>query len=177
MTPAWRYSHNDELPACQPMNDTASPLDTDTRDTLQNAVLTRFNQLLAQQAGELNARTALRLAAEACREALAERWAETQKADAMRGKDAPCRRVHYLSMEFLMGRALGNAVAALGLEAAMRAAALAAGPDAAAKDRMLEQLVAADGFENFLATRFIGKKRFGLEGCESFVPGLKACVD
>ena len=40
MTPAWRYSHNDELPACQPMNDTASPLDTDTRDTLQNAVLT-----------------------------------------------------------------------------------------------------------------------------------------
>lgn len=103
------------------MNDTASPLDTDTRDTLQNAVLTRFNQLLAQQAGELNARTALRLAAEACREALAERWAETQKADAMRGKDAPCRRVHYLSMEFLMGRAMGNALAALGLEPSLRA--------------------------------------------------------
>ncbi len=121
MTPAWRYSHNDELPACQLMNDTASPLDTDTRDALQNAVLTRFNQLLAQQAGELNARTALRLAAEACREALAERWAETQKADAMRGKDAPCRRVHYLSMEFLMGRAMGNALAALGLEPSLRA--------------------------------------------------------
>ena len=40
MTPAWRYSHNNEQPACQLMNDTTSPLDTDTRDTLQNAVLT-----------------------------------------------------------------------------------------------------------------------------------------
>ena len=55
------------------------------------------------------------------------------------------------------------------IAARVEAAALAAGPDAAAKDRMLEKLVAADGFENFLATRFIGKKRFGLEGGESLL--------
>jgi 2-oxoglutarate dehydrogenase E1 component len=47
--------------------------------------------------------------------------------------------------------------------------AVAAKFDAAAKERMLAKLVAADGFENFLATRFIGKKRFGLEGGEALL--------
>ena len=41
--------------------------------------------------------------------------------------------------------------------------------DDAAKRRVLDRLVAAEGFENFLATRFIGKKRFGLEGGESLL--------
>lgn len=41
---------------------------------------------------------------------LADRWAATQAQDAMRGA---VRRVHYLSMEFLIGRALDNAFAAL----------------------------------------------------------------
>ena len=53
------------------------------------------------------ARAALRAAAEACRGPLAERWTATQAADAKRGKDR--RRVHYLSMEFLMGREIGRA--------------------------------------------------------------------
>ncbi len=64
------------------------------------------------------ARAALRAAAEACRGPLAERWAATQAKDAARGKDQ--RRVHYLSMEFLMGRAMRNALAALQLEPALR---------------------------------------------------------
>ncbi len=42
-----------------------------------------------------------------------------------------------------------------------------ADPDA--KRRILDRLVAADGFENFLSTRFIGKKRFGLEGGEALL--------
>jgi glycogen phosphorylase len=63
-------------------------------------------------------------AAHASRELLAERWAVTQAADRA---NTTARRVHYLSMEFLMGRALGNAVAALGLDAALREASEQAG--------------------------------------------------
>jgi starch phosphorylase len=51
-------------------------------------------------------------AAVAARTVLADRWAATQRADAARTG----RRVHYLSMEFLMGRAMRNAMAALGIE-------------------------------------------------------------
>ena len=67
-------------------------------------------------------RALMRAAAQACREPLGRRWADTQAADAARGADAPVRRVHYLSMEFLMGRALGNALAALKLDNTLRAA-------------------------------------------------------
>jgi glycogen phosphorylase len=63
-------------------------------------------------------------AAHASRELLAERWAATQAADRA---NKTARRVHYLSMEFLMGRALGNAVAALGLDNALREASEQAG--------------------------------------------------
>ena len=47
---------------------------------------------------------------------------------------------------------------------------------AAARTRILEKLVAADGLENFLATRYIGKKRFGLEGGESLLVVLDAVL-
>lgn len=76
-----------------------------------------------------DAQALLRAAASACRELLGQRWAATQAADAQRGLDparAPVRRVHYLSMEFLMGRALGNALAALGLDGTLREALAAA---------------------------------------------------
>jgi 2-oxoglutarate dehydrogenase E1 component len=35
----------------------------------------------------------------------------------------------------------------------------------------------ADEFSNFLAVKFNTAKRFGLEGCEAFIPGMKACID
>jgi len=41
------------------------------------------------------------------------------------------------------------------------------------KIRVLEQLTAVEQFEAFLAKRFIGKKRFSIEGAESTVPLLK----
>jgi glycogen phosphorylase len=54
----------------------------------------------------------LHAAAVATRDLLADRWARMQDADAARSSG---RRVHYLSMEFLMGRALSNALHALEL--------------------------------------------------------------
>lgn len=120
--------------------------------TLHQEVIQRFQHLEAQQTAPLNAKTALSIAAEACKDVLAERWATTQKADAKRGLNASCRRVHYLSMEFLMGRALSNALAALGLEPVLRTllaergidltAALESEPDAALGNGGLGRLAA-----------------------------------
>jgi 2-oxoglutarate dehydrogenase E1 component len=39
-----------------------------------------------------------------------------------------------------------------------------------AKKHILERLTAAEGMENYLASRYPGTKRFGLEGGESFIP-------
>ena len=59
-------------------------------------------------------------AAPALHAQLAQRWARTQSNDSNSVGNGSVRRVHYLSMEFLMGRALGNALAALGLEKDVR---------------------------------------------------------
>jgi len=40
-----------------------------------------------------------------------------------------------------------------------------------------ERLIWAHEFGQFLASKFNTAKRFGLEGCESFIPGLKVCID
>jgi 2-oxoglutarate dehydrogenase E1 component len=40
-----------------------------------------------------------------------------------------------------------------------------------------ERLVWANEFQMFIANIFNTKKRFGLEGCESFIPGLKMSFD
>ena len=74
---------------------------------------------LSQDGDAPTAQAAVRAAAVASRELLMQRWAATQARDRALPADAP-RRVHYLSMEFLIGRSLGNALAALGLEPALR---------------------------------------------------------
>jgi starch phosphorylase len=73
---------------------------------------------LAQSADRGSAWSMQRAAAAACRDELAARWAATQAQDA--AADAP-RRVHYMSMEFLMGRALRNTLDALQLGDEMQA--------------------------------------------------------
>ncbi|MGI9154735.1 MAG: glycogen/starch/alpha-glucan phosphorylase, partial [Rubrivivax sp.] len=65
---------------------------------------------LSQRSDATSASARSSAAAAAARTVLADRWALTQAADAKRGDR---RRVHYLSMEFLMGRAMHNALAAL----------------------------------------------------------------
>jgi 2-oxoglutarate dehydrogenase E1 component len=44
--------------------------------------------------------------------------------------------------------------------------------DGAERRRILERLVAAEAFERFLHTKYIGHKRFSLEGCEALIPLL-----
>ncbi|PLB55091.1 putative alpha-ketoglutarate dehydrogenase complex subunit Kgd1 [Aspergillus steynii IBT 23096] len=45
------------------------------------------------------------------------------------------------------------------------------------KRRILDRLIWSHSFESFLATKFPNDKRFGLEGCETLVPGMKALID
>ncbi|MBL8276623.1 MAG: glycogen/starch/alpha-glucan phosphorylase [Pelomonas sp.] len=82
---------------------------------LRAAFEAAYERELSQSSHGPTPQAALHAAAIACRETLARRWAATQAQDAQRGEKAPVRRVHYLSMEFLMGRALSNALAALKL--------------------------------------------------------------
>jgi len=43
--------------------------------------------------------------------------------------------------------------------------------------RLLDRLIYAVNFESFLATKYNTTKRFGLEGVDSLIPGMKACID
>ena len=88
---------------------------------LRAAFEAAYERELSQSSHGATPQAALHAAAIACRETLARRWAKTQAADAQRGDKAPVRRVHYLSMEFLMGRALSNALAALKLSEPLEA--------------------------------------------------------
>jgi glycogen phosphorylase len=99
------------------------------RDALRAHFRIAFERELNQSLDRASSGAALRAAAVACRSALADRWAETQRGDAANATAANSaqRRVHYLSMEFLMGRALANALAALGVEGDVRAACAKAG--------------------------------------------------
>ena len=45
------------------------------------------------------------------------------------------------------------------------------------KRQILDRLIWATSFESFLSTKFPNDKRFGLEGCESVVPAMKAMID
>jgi len=44
------------------------------------------------------------------------------------------------------------------------------------KTKLLQGLVAADGLEKYLASKFPGAKRFGLEGGDAMIPMLKAMI-
>ena len=44
------------------------------------------------------------------------------------------------------------------------------------KKAILKKLIEAEGFENYCHTKFVGTKRFGLDGCESLIPALEQIV-
>jgi 2-oxoglutarate dehydrogenase E1 component len=55
--------------------------------------------------------------------------------------------------------------------------ALAFNPDVEYKKRILKKLNEAVVFENFLHTKFLGQKRFSLEGGETAIPALDAIIN
>jgi starch phosphorylase len=105
----------------------------------------------------------MRAAASQCTVELARRWEAQSAAD----RKAKVKRVHYLSMEFLVGRAMSNALAALGLTDQFQAAAEKTGlhaadvlerePDAALGNGGLGRLAAC--FLDSMAT--LGLPSFG----------------
>lgn len=48
--------------------------------------------------------------------------------------------------------------------------------DAASRKRILERLTAAEGLERYLHTKYVGQKRFSLEGGDSFIPMMDTLV-
>ena len=44
------------------------------------------------------------------------------------------------------------------------------------KLKLYESLIKAHGFESFLGKKFVGQKRFSIEGCESLIPALETMV-
>ena len=44
------------------------------------------------------------------------------------------------------------------------------------KRRVLEKLVQADGLERYLHTKYVGQKRFSLEGGDSLIPLLDELI-
>ena len=126
-----------------------------------DALIERVERESGQDPALTSSDTWMRVAAHACRAELAQRMNQTLH------EDRGARRVHYLSMEFLMGRALTNAVAALELAQPLREAAERAGkameaiverePDAALGNGGLGRLAAC--FLDSLAT--LGLPAFG----------------
>jgi len=100
-----------------------------TAPDLAAAFAAAYARELGQSSLGATREACLRAAALACRELLESRWARTQERDRRLLAQGGTRRVHYLSMEFLMGRALGNALSALELEPEVRRTLAAAGHD------------------------------------------------
>jgi starch phosphorylase len=100
------------------VNDLHTPLNADTA-----SVVGHIDDHLLKTVGvapaSASASDLMQAVAQVAREELSQRWVQTQAADTQ----AKARRVYYLSMEFLMGRTMGNALAALNLGDAAAAAA------------------------------------------------------
>ncbi len=83
---------------------------------LAPAIGAQLLQTVATDATRANGTEWMQAVAQLVRTQLSERWVRTQQVE----RDAKARRVYYLSMEFLIGRSLGNALAALELSDAAR---------------------------------------------------------
>lgn len=71
-------------------------------------------------------------------------------------------------------RYISNKAEKLWLEQRIESSAV---PTAEEKKWILQELVAAEGLEKFLALKYVGQKRFGLEGGESTIPSLQHLIE
>ncbi len=136
-----------------------------------DAFASEYARQLAFGGSGARAEDSLRAAAAACRPLLAERWSRTQAADRARLDAGQARRVHYLSMEFLMGRALGNALAALGLRETLEQTMPPSGPSLSAVIEREPDAALGNGGLGRLAACFLDS--FAELGVPSFGYGLR----
>lgn len=80
-------------------------------ESLKRAIIDHVTYTLAEDRGTASDRDIFMSTAWSVRDRLAERWAATQR----RYQEDDAKRVYYLSLEFLIGRTLGNALVNLGL--------------------------------------------------------------
>ena len=85
-----------------------------TPDALPTLVERHLRHTVGVQPADADAQQLMSAVAQVARAELSRRWVATDAAD----RAAGARRVAYLSMEFLIGRSLGNALGALGLQGA-----------------------------------------------------------
>lgn len=74
-------------------------------------------------------------------------------------------------------RELNNIEAVTWLQDAMESSLNKPSLDTSRKLRILEKLMHAEGFERFLQDRYLGQKRFSIEGLESLIPLLDTVAD
>ena len=144
---------------------------TSAQSDLTRAFADALAQELAQSSLGPTRDACLRAAEVACRQLLERRWVATQARDRRLLDAGQLRRVHYLSMEFLMGRALGNALAALGLDTTLREALLALGRDPASVLDLEHDAALGNGGLGRLAACFLDS--FAELGLPSFGYGLR----
>ena len=98
-------------------DDSAMSLRNDPR-ALRESITRHFSQTLGRDIDYASAHFLYKAVAMSVRDRLMERWRETRKIT----ESSTSRRTYYLSMEYLMGRALGNAVHNLQLDKDLDAA-------------------------------------------------------
>ena len=127
-----------------------------------------YARALEQRTDAGTASACMHAAAIAARGELARRWAKTQREDA---KQTSTRRVHYLSMEFLMGRALNNALAALKVDQYIASVLGQRGPTVAQVVETEADAALGNGGLGRLAACFLDS--FATLGLPSFGYGLR----
>ena len=118
MKPASQTANLSRLPHAQSLFDQRGPWD-DSQTALRNdpkalreSITRHFSQTLGRDIDHTSAHFLYKAVAMSVRDRLMERWRTTRKCM----ESSTSRRTYYLSMEFLMGRALGNAVHNLQLD-------------------------------------------------------------